>query len=408
MGSNGTVAPGSLEEQLTSIIQNIAKVPGIALSTPQKRSQVVQIVESDLRNSFLKCTVLPYGLDEVGIGEDKTDLYLSVDTYGKVDTKNKTLEGSVNINSSTYVQIAQQIFKILTSNPSSYQYVSLKPLTVYANTAFGNLMPTPLPEISFTHVGTNSSCKIRLENYFSVQSTRLLSFYSRTDIRFWSLLTLVRHWGTKFNALRSADSLYFQNYALSLLLLHFLISKKILPSVKNLQFVKDSGVDKPFIVNNFDASFCSNLSVVKPSGSANPALQDKELRTLSIVSILKNFFAFCSTFDFKEHVICPFIGQAIKRELFYPKSDWKSLPESISTSYLNGSDGKTRPEKLYLVGPICVQDVFELTTNVTRTVTEDEASKFTKNCASAAKILEDVLIQSDNVVLSDVFSNCNY
>ncbi|CAL8113587.1 unnamed protein product [Orchesella dallaii] len=406
MGSNGTATLCSLEEQLTAILQNISK--GFALSTPQKRSQVVQNIESDLRSSFLKCTVLPYGLDEVGIGEDKTDLYLSVDTYGKVDARGKTLQGSVNINTSTYTLIAQQIFKILTSNSSSYQFISLKPLSVYANTAFGNLMPSPLPEISFTHIGTNANCKIRLENYFSVQSTRLISFYSRTDVRFWPLLMLVRHWGSKFSALSSADSLYFQNYALSILLLHFLISKKILPSVKDLQYAKDSGIDKPFIVNNFDSSFCSNLSVVKPTGcaSANPALQDKELRTLSIVSILKNFFVFCCTFEFKEHVVCPYIGQSIKRELFYPKSDWKSLPESISTPYLNGSDGKTRPEKLYLVGPICVQDVFELTTNVTRSVSEDEAAKFIKNSASAAKILDDVLTQSDSVKLSDLFSNC--
>lgn len=317
--------------------------------------------------------------------------------------KSKSLHGSVILNSAPYSVIAQQIFKILNMNSSSYQYISLKPLTVYANTAFGNLMPTPLPEITFVHTKTNATCKIRLENYFSVQKTKLLNLYCRLDVRFWPLLMLVRHWGTRFNALRSADSLDFQNYAISLLLVNFLVSKKIIPSLQDMQSAKDSGVDKPFIVNNYDLSFCTNVAVLKPSGSnSNPALQDKELRTLSIVSILKAFFSFCSTFDFKTKVVCPYLGMSFEREIFHPKSDIRDLPEHLS-SYLNGANGKNRPEKLYRVGPICIQDIFELTTNITRTVTEDEVSKFKKNCATTVEILDDVLNQTGNAALSDAF-----
>lgn len=323
---------------------------------------------------------------------------------GKVDAASKTLHGVVVLNPSAYSSISQQIFRILTTNSSTYQYISVKSLTVHANTAFGSLMPSPVPEISFVHSRTNAKCKIRFENYLSVQKTRLFNFYSRLDVRFWPLLMLVRHWGTQFRALRSADTLDFQNYAVCLLLVHFLVSKKIIPSLHELQSMKDSGVDKSLLVNNYDISFCTNASLARPNGSSsNPALQDKDLRTLSILSILKAFFVFYSSFDFRAEVICPYVGMTFQRELFHAKNDSKQLPEQLS-AYLNGPDGKGRPEKLYLHGPICVQDLFELTTNVTRNITVEEVTNFVNKCARTVEILDNVLNQSGDVILADVFS----
>lgn len=315
----------------------------------------------------------------------------------------KSLHGCLSFNVASYSTIAQQIFKILTINSTSYQYISTKSLTVYANTAFGNLMPTPVPELTFIHGKTKANCKIRLENYLSVQRTRLFAFYSRLDVRVWPLFMFVRHWGSQFKALEAADYLNFQNYSVILLLVYFLMTKKIIPPLKELQSVNDTGVDKPFIFNNYDISFCSNVSVAKTFGWNNPALQDKELRTLSIVSLLKGFFTFCSEFDFKTHVVCPFLGESFKREIFNPKTDWKNLPGSLG-SYLNGIDGNIRPEKLYLQGPMCLQDIFELTTNVTRSIIEEEAVKFYKNCKTTAEKLEEVLNQSNGTVFSDIFS----
>lgn len=71
-----------LEDQVAFVLLNLSN--GNPLPSQQTRTEVVKEILADLKSSFLKCTVLPYGLDELGISEDLVNLYVSVDTFGNL------------------------------------------------------------------------------------------------------------------------------------------------------------------------------------------------------------------------------------------------------------------------------------------------------------------------------------
>jgi hypothetical protein len=254
---------------------------------------------------------------------------------------------------------------------------------VFENVESYNISPVAtlnVPEISFTYKSV--PCKARFENIISFQKYRLIKFLIRHDLRVWPVLMMLRFWRASFDSLVPRSPLRegeeFEDYILLTLLVFFLIKIKIVPPVTHLQSMSEN----PLIINDTDVSFCSDHIKVPPARIS--MLEDKSLRTLSILGLLQDFFVFFgTTMDFKENVVCSAIGELVSKRTFKPHLE-KELPPSIIKKYRFTAKGDLRVQKLNVSSPMVLQDPLDLTDNVARLLSEQEVEQFQVQCREAA------------------------
>lgn len=93
---------------------------------------------------------------------------------------------------------------------------------------------------------------------------------------------------------------------------------------------------------------------------------------------------FYADFKYKSHVICPLLGQPIEKNAF---TNVSSLPSDMTPYIAYMHNTKEKPQALFL-SPLCVQDPFDLSHNLTKAVANRKLNKFQSNCNYGAKILK--------------------
>ncbi|NXL09812.1 STPAP polymerase, partial [Mesembrinibis cayennensis] len=142
------------------------------------------------------------------------------------------------------------------------------------------------------------------------------------------------------------------NYALTLLVLFFLQTRSppVLPTVARLRDL--AGDEDRAVVGGWDCSFPRDAAALEPStNTANPC------------SLLADFFHVFGDFDFPGQVISLREGRALP------------LPPPAAPEAGEGLK----------LGPLNLQDPFELSHNVAANVNEKTASRFGRCCRDAAK-----------------------
>jgi hypothetical protein len=170
------------------------------------------------------------------------------------------------------------------------------------------------------------------------------------------------------------------SYLLALLVIFFLQNQNKLPSVSYLQrFASEYKIDgwKAEIMN-FRAE---NLKIVQ---------------VYDMKRLLHDFFKFYgSHFDFEHLVVCPFLGEAVKKSIFDPR-DLQQL-EGLFERYkqymdqlnLNKAD-KIRDLFAYKK-PFVVQDPYEHIHNVAKGFTTKQTKTFKDNCRQSWIIMREQL-----------------
>ncbi|KAM6435195.1 speckle targeted PIP5K1A-regulated poly(A) polymerase [Liasis olivaceus] len=210
------------------------------------------------------------------------------------------------------------------------------------------------PVVKFCHKESGLRGDISINNKLALCNTRFLQFCTEADERVRPLVYAVRYWA-KQQALAGnpfGGGPLLNNYALTLLVLFFLQTRSlpVLPTVTHLKDLSDDG--ELTLVDGWDCTFPKDPALLKPSG--NPE---------SRCSLLAEFF----------HVFesCSFAGCVISLR------EGQSLPLS---DFLLSEAGRK-----FKVGPINLQDPFELSHNVAANVNEKTALRFQRCCHNAAK-----------------------
>lgn len=102
--------------------------------------------------------------------------------------------------------------------------------------------------------------------------------------------------------------------------------------------------------------------------------------------LLLGFFMFYADFTYKTHVICPLLGQPIEKNAF---NNLSSLPQDMAPyiNYVHDAYMQEKPQTFF-ISPLCVQDPFDLSHNLTKAVHSRKLDKFQSNCNYSAKILK--------------------
>ncbi|RLU15534.1 hypothetical protein DMN91_012528 [Ooceraea biroi] len=105
--------------------------------------------------------------------------------------------------------------------------------------------------------------------------------------------------------------------------------------------------------------------------------------------LLLGFFLFYGDFKYKKQVICPLLGRPVQKDTFVKLSD---LPQEMApyVAYMHTGTQEELPQAFF-VSPLCVQDPFDLSHNLTKALNNKELKIFWNNCTASAQILKTTL-----------------
>ncbi|KAG8437922.1 hypothetical protein GDO86_008567 [Hymenochirus boettgeri] len=212
------------------------------------------------------------------------------------------------------------------------------------------------PVIHFHHKISGLRGDITLNNRLALRNSSFLRFCSDMDPRVAQLVYTVRYWA-RVNHLAGnplGGGPLLNNYALTLLVFFFLQTRSppVIPTLIHLREESDNEV--PQVIDGWDCSFPSDPTQVKDSENQQ-----------SLCSLLSEFFTFYASLDLHSLVICPCSGLTVPLPFSSPLPSW--------------TEG-------FRVGPLNLQDPFELSHNVCGNVSSRTARRFISYSAAAVRV----------------------
>jgi len=114
-----------------------------------------------------------------------------------------------------------------------------------------------------------------------------------------------------------------------------------------------------------------------------------KIQKLSIHELLLKFFEYYGGFDYTHLVICPLLGKKCQKKAF---TEVSTLPDSMKL-YIAQLQNKN-PEYFRIDSPMCVQDPFDLSHNLTKAVSILTLKRFKHYCNASLSVLRSVITSS--------------
>ncbi|XP_073665175.1 speckle targeted PIP5K1A-regulated poly(A) polymerase isoform X3 [Tursiops truncatus] len=204
------------------------------------------------------------------------------------------------------------------------------------------------PVVKFCHRPSGLHGDVSLSNRLALHNSRFLSLCSELDGRVRPLVYTLRCWAQGRGLSGSGPLL--NNYALTLLVIYFLQTRDppVLPTVS--QLTQKAGEGEQVEVDGWDCSFPRDASRLEPSTNKEPPS-----------SLLAQFFSCVSCWDLRGSLLSLREGQALPVAGGLPSNLWEGLR----------------------LGPMNLQDPFDLSHNVAANVTSRVVGRL-QNCCQAA------------------------
>uniref|UniRef100_M3YR74 Speckle targeted PIP5K1A-regulated poly(A) polymerase n=1 Tax=Mustela putorius furo TaxID=9669 RepID=M3YR74_MUSPF len=205
------------------------------------------------------------------------------------------------------------------------------------------------PVVKFCHRPSGLHGDVSLSNRLALHNSRFLSLCSELDGRVRPLVYTLRCWAQGRGLSGSGPLL--SNYALTLLVIYFLQTRDppVLPTVS--QLTQKAGEGEQVEVDGWDCSFPRDASRLEPSTNKEP-----------LSSLLAQFFSCVSCWDLRGSLLSLREGQALPVAGGLPSDRWEGLR----------------------LGPMNLQDPFDLSHNVAANVTSRVAGRLQNSCRAAA------------------------
>ncbi|XP_072020945.1 speckle targeted PIP5K1A-regulated poly(A) polymerase-like [Amphiura filiformis] len=347
-------------ENVSDQMNQLVSLLELPTSAIKLRYLICSLLEEVFKEFFPMCQVFPFGssVNGFGIQGSDLDLHLELDAAGfeykfakpliasATEKEESSMESQSDVIDKLDDQEGMEI-DVKTASPEDIMDLVCKVLRqcVPSCKAIKPILHARRPVVKFQHKESKLCCDISMSNRLALRNTELLCYYANLDDRVRPLIYAIRHWG-KVRQLagnpRAGPRL--TNYALSLMVVYYLQTREpsVLPTVDQLRGDK-ANAD---VIEGWDCSFCE-----KEKNTTN---------TESSVDLLREFFHFYSTFDFTTNVISLKTGTALPISTFAP-------PESPVF------EGQS-----FRLGPLNIQDPFELSHNVAFNVNEKIMQSFCK------------------------------
>ncbi|XP_043465926.1 poly(A) RNA polymerase, mitochondrial-like [Leptopilina heterotoma] len=309
------------------------------------RFQMSQEIERCFLGLFPNVEVLPFGSTVNGFGRMGCDLdmFVTLDRVKKEDsvqrlvfqTKPSELNGKYHQN----IKLLETIGEIMKN-------------FVPGVTNVVKILHARVPIIKFNNSYTGIQCDLSLSNMSALYMSELLYLYGEIDRRVRPIIFTLRKWAQVKEITCESPGDHITNFSLTLLILFYLQNKKILPSLQELRKAATKD-DKRVTETGVDCTFARNLYSIKIPKTPN----------VDCFTLLKGFFEFYSTFNYKTHGIC------------------------LQSGMLTGKD-------IYIA--LFIKNPLEPTLNVSRNVSFKQIDRIRYYCREALWLLENETENSSN------------
>lgn len=333
-----TRLPKKLGEILTFNLESITMQLSQEASAVQKSGKHIRVCDmlrKRLIHRYPNIKVFPFGSFITGLGSEKTDLDIFIDTqncfYMKLSKR----------------QMKEAIYetqRILAS--SRDQWCSFEPI-VHAR--------TPILRV-FCNI-EKIDCDLSFSNGLSTVNTALVSYLSNLQPICKKLVLFVKFWAMKL-------SLGTNSYLLTLLVIFYLQQELALPSVSFLQ-----GLVAPRYIDDWNTAF------------ATPNLQQLKIQVLTDFRryLIGFFFYYGFQFDYTNYMVCPLTGTRVLKHIFDHGKE-KFLPTVFTPfvkymSKINLHEADEIEDLFANYKPLVIQDPFDLSHNVSKGIQEQKLLK---------------------------------
>ncbi|XP_033186489.1 mitochondrial poly(A) polymerase isoform X2 [Bombus vancouverensis nearcticus] len=290
-----------------------------------------------LSRLFPNICVVPFGSSVNGFGQIGCDLDLLCKTIVSSNTK---------MNWRKFLFMTQSV--PLTERNEQKEFLeavgTVMKICIPGISDIRKILEARVPIIKFCNLYTNMKCDLSSTNLIALHMSELLYTYGQLDWRIKPLVCTIRKWARVMNLTKEQPGHWITNFSLTLLIIFYLQTKDILPSVNTIKcFVELSKSDSKAADPNFNWIESWKKSIKRTN--------DEDLHNL-----LFNFFEYYSIFDFKTQAIC------IRNGRCKPKNDFSPLYiHNPFNSTLNVSKNVTSCELTRLVD--CFQKAFNTMLN---------------------------------------------
>uniref|UniRef100_F7EVE8 Speckle targeted PIP5K1A-regulated poly(A) polymerase n=1 Tax=Monodelphis domestica TaxID=13616 RepID=F7EVE8_MONDO len=214
------------------------------------------------------------------------------------------------------------------------------------------------PVVKFCHRPSGLHGDISLSNRLALYNSRFLNFCCELDRRVRPLVYTLRRWAQGRGLTGSGPLL--SNYALTLLVIYFLQTRDppVLPPLTKL--TQMAGEEEQVEVDGWDCSFPQEVSCLEPSTNTEP-----------LDALLAQFFACVSSWELQGSLLSLREGRPLPIAEGLPPGLWGGLR----------------------VGPLNVQDPFDLSHNVAANVTSRVAGRLQNCCRDSANYCRSLQFQ---------------
>jgi len=340
------IAEVSVEDQTKKFLELVL------LSTEEKlqMSEVCQALEEALKSQFPECQVLPFGSSASGLALKGSDLDIHVGLgpsflFGGRSCKTKSWDDQLK---------TLKAFDVL------------KPISRFRGAYL--ILNARIPLIKVTDQDTGIKCDINVMTKMGVKNTEFLAYCCELDDRILPVISIVKYFCKVQGISASGKGIGLNNYTLVFMAIFFFQVQGILPSVMELQAEVESE-----IICGWNFAYSKDLEKWRV----------KDDNKQSVLKLVGQFFKFYRDYPYELEIICPLVGQSIKKSRIQFGLNLPGVME-------NAPDFGRSGEKLSYEKCFVVQDPFELTRNVGHAVNRDCVDHMVTSFSRALRLVNDI------------------
>ncbi|XP_044013874.1 uncharacterized protein LOC122856247 [Aphidius gifuensis] len=326
------VNPDYYADKLVSLIDNFAE------NERKKEKLVLKDLTNTIKNKYPQAQHYIFGSRLIGLAFENSD----IDIY--LDCKHKKKSSYFGSSSIEVNEVIKEVEKCLIDKKNDWLIKRV-------------ILNARIPIIKLVHRTTLIDCDISFNNGLAVENSNLIKIYCDKNSNCRKLILFIKKW---FNY---CDLTRISSNAIAWLVIYYLQVQSILPAVIEL------------IEKKTEKRTVAGWEV----GVGTDIFTFTEVKDFK--KLLKNFFLFYASFDYKDDIICPLLGKAVKKSLFLKP---RELPASMKHYVRQLEHG----HMLEVDCVMCIQDPFDLGHNITDSVDKFNVYRFMTFCISSAKILE--------------------
>ncbi|XP_043284839.1 uncharacterized protein [Venturia canescens] len=220
------------------------------------------------------------------------------------------------------------------------------------------------PIIRAHHRPTRLDCDISFNNGLAVEKTKLIKRIVDVYPTYRKLVLILKMWMASCDL---AGPERITHNSLYWLVVFHLQNETILPSIATLISMEN----KSKIIAGCEVGISYDFNLW--GSDENSSVKD----------LLERFFTFYANFDFRYDVVCPLLGEPIKKKDF---ADPENLPKQMKM-YVKVLKKSKKAEMFRIDSPMCIQDPFDLSQNVTKAVRKNVLNRFRTCCLKSLDFL---------------------